>query len=599
MAGGAGGGETIMATRELAAHEAHVHAHAAPQGFVRRWIFSLDHKVIGLQYYFLALTAVFVGMFLSLLMRIHLIWPGVALPLIGEIKPETYLALLTMHGTIMVFMVLTTAPQSGFGNYFLPIQIGAADMAFPVLNMLSFWTTFVSLVVMICAFFVAGGAPIGGWTSYPPLSALGEIVGPGQGAGETLWIVGLAIFCGASLMGALNFITTLIDLRAKGMTLGRLPLTCWTWFVTAILGLLAFGVLLAACILLLLDRLAGTSFFVPGGLVITDTPIVSHTGGSPLLWQHLFWFFGHPEVYIAILPGMGVASHILSTFSRKPVFGYKAMVGALGAIGFLGFCVWGHHMFISGMSPYSAFAFSLLTMTIGVPSAIKTFNWLGTLWGGRIQFTTAMMFGLGFVSLFVTGGLSGLFLAQPSIDLYLHDTYFVVAHFHLIMGVAAIFGIFAATYFWFPKMFGRMLNETIGKIHFWFTFVGVYSIFMPMHFLGIAGHPRRYADTTGVNFLGPLHSVHYFITIAAMVTITAQLIFLFNFFYSMKAGQKATENPWNATTLEWTIPSPPPFDNFAGRIPVVYRGPYEFSVPGATDDYVPQHLAPERVGKAH
>jgi cytochrome c oxidase subunit 1 len=584
----------------MVTHEGGGHHHP-PSGFIRKYIFSLDHKVIGIQYYFLALFSVFVGMALSLLMRIHLVWPTAKMPFTpgGQMTPEQYLALMTMHGSIMVFMVLTTAPQSGFGNFALPIQIGAEDMAFPVLNMLSFWTTFVSLVVLVSAFFVAGGAPISGWTAYPTLSALGEIAGPGQGAGQNLWIIGVAIFCIGSLLGALNFITTTVDLRAKGMTLGRMPLTVWAWLVTAILGLLAFGVLLAACLLLLLDRVAGTSFFIPGGLVVTDTPIVSHTGGSPLLWQHLFWFFGHPEVYIAILPGMGVASHVLSTFSRKPVFGYKAMVGALGAIGFLGFCVWGHHMFISGMSPYSAFAFSLLTMTIGVPSAIKTFNWLGTIWGGRIQFTTAMMFALGFVSLFVTGGLSGLFLAQPSIDLYLHDTYFVVAHFHLIMGVAAIFGIFAATYFWFPKMFGRMLNERIGKVHFWFTFVGVYSIFMPMHFLGLAGHPRRYADTTGVNFLGPLHSVHYFITIAAMITITAQLIFLFNFFYSMKAGEKATENPWNATTLEWSIPSPPPFDNFAGHVPVVYRGPYEFGVPGATDDYIPQHLTPERVGKAH
>src|SRR3984893_14599152 len=575
--------------------------HHPPSGFIRKYVFSIDHKVIGIQYLCLALFSVFVGMGLSLLMRLHLAWPTAKWFFFkgGLMTPEQYLALMTMHGTIMVFMVLTTAPQSGFGNYFLPIQIGAADMAFPVLNMLSFWTTFVSLLVMIAAFFVAGGAPIGGWTSYPPFSALGGIAGPGGEAVETLWIVGLAIFCGASLMGALNFITTLIDLRAKGMTLGRLPLTCWTWFVTAILGLLAFGVLLAACILLLLDRIAGTSFFVPGGLVITDQVVTWHKGGSPLLWQHLFWFFGHPEVYIAILPGMGVASHLLSTFSRKPVFGYRAMVGAVCGIGFLGFMVWGHHMFISGMSPYAAFAFSILTMTIGVPSAIKTFNWLGTIWGGRIQFTTAMMFGLGFVSLFVTGGLSGLFLAQPSIDLYLHDTYFVVAHFHLIMGVAAIFGIFAATYFWFPKMFGRMLNETIGKVHFWFTFIGVYAIFMPMHFLGLAGHPRRYADTTGVNFLAPLHPVHYFITMAAMITITAQLLFLFNFLYSLKAGQKATDNPLNATTLEWSIPSPPPFDNFAGHVPVIYRGPYEFSVPGATEDYIPQYLAPERVGKAH
>ena len=584
----------------MVTHESGGHHHP-PSGFIRKYIFSLDHKVIGIQYYLLALFSVFLGMALSLLMRIHLVWPNLKLPFTpgGIMTPEQYLALVTMHGSIMVFMVLTTAPQSGFGNYMLPIQIGAEDMAFPVLNMLSFWTTFVSLVVLVSAFFVTGGAPISGWTAYPTLSALGQITGPGEGAGQTLWVIGLAIFCIASLLGALNFITTTVDLRAKGMSLGRMPMTVWAWLVTAILGLLAFGVLLAACLLLLLDRVAGTSFFIPGGLVVTDTPITGHTGGSPLLWQHLFWFFGHPEVYIAILPGMGVASHVLSTFARKPVFGYKAMVGALCAIGFLGFCVWGHHMFVSGMSPYSAFAFSLLTMTIGVPSAIKTFNWLGTLWGGKIHFTTSMMFALGFVSLFVTGGLSGLFLAQPSIDLYLHDTYFVVAHFHLIMGVAAIFGIFSATYFWYPKMFGRMLNEAIGKTHFWLTFVGVYSIFMPMHFLGIAGNPRRYADLTGANYLAALHPVHYFITIVAMVTITAQLLFLFNFFYSMKAGEKASENPWNATTLEWSIPSPPPFDNFAGHVPVVYRGPYEFSVPGASEDYIPQHVTPEKVGRAH
>jgi cytochrome c oxidase subunit 1 len=575
--------------------------HQPPSGFIRKYVFSVDHKVIGIQYLTLALFSVFLGMALSLLMRLHLAWPATHWFFFkgGLMTPEQYLALVTMHGTIMIFMVLTTAPQSGFGNYFLPIQIGAADMAFPVLNMLSFWTTFVSLMVMVAAFLVAGGAPLGGWTSYPPLSALGEIAGPGQGAGETLWIVGLAIFCAASLMGALNFITTLIDLRAKGMTLGRLPLTCWTWLVTAILGLLAFGVLLAACILLLLDRIAGTSFFIPGGLVITDQVVTWHKGGSPLLWQHLFWFFGHPEVYIAILPGMGVTSHLLSTFSRKPVFGYRAMVGAVCGIGFLGFCVWGHHMFVSGMSPYSAFAFSILTMTIGVPSAIKTFNWLGTLWGGKIQFNCAMLFALGFVSLFVSGGLSGLFLAQPSLDLYLHDTYFVIAHFHLIMGVAAIFGMFAGTYFWFPKMFGRFLNEGIGKVHFWLTFVGVYCIFMPMHFLGLAGHPRRYFDSTAVTFLQQLQPVHVFITIGAIVTISAQLLFLYNIIVSLIAGKEAKEeNPWHATTLEWSIPSPPPHDNFGGVEPVVYHGPYEFSVPGAADDFIPQHLAPNLVRKA-
>jgi len=584
----------------MVTHESGGHHHA-PTGFIWKYVFSLDHKVIGIQYWFLALFSVFLGMALSLLMRFHLVWPSHHLPFVagGIMTPDQYLALVTMHGSIMVFMVLTTAPQSGFGNFALPIQIGAEDMAFPVLNMMSFWITFVSLVVLGSAFFVTGGAPISGWTAYPTLSALGEITGPGEGLGQTMWVIGLAIFCIASLLGALNFISTTVDLRAKGMTFGRLPLTVWAWLITAVLGLLAFGVLLAACILLLMDRTLGTSFFIPGGLVVSDTPIVSHKGGSPLLWQHLFWFFGHPEVYIAILPGMGVASHLLSTFSRKPVFGYKAMVGAMGGIAFLGFCVWGHHMFVSGMSPYSAFAFSLLTMTIGVPSAIKTFNWLGTIWHGKIQFTTSMLFALGFVSLFVTGGLSGLFLAQPSLDLYLHDTYFVVAHFHLIMGVAAIFGIFAATFFWFPKMFGRMLNETLGKLHFWGTFIGVYSIFLPMHFLGIAGHPRRYADLTGLDYLGPLLPVQHFISIAAFITAGFQLIFLYNVFYSMFAGEKAPANPWNATTLEWSVPSPPPFDNFAGEIPVVYRGAYEFSVPGADEDFIPQHLTPEKVAGAH
>src|ERR1700737_1546849 len=530
MAGGAGGGETIMVAQD-AHDDSHghgsqghaIHAHAAPTSFIRKYIFSLDHKVIGLQYYFLALTAVFVGMFLSLLMRIHMVWPGAVLPLVGEIKPETYLSLLTMHGTIMVFFVLTTAPQGGFGNYFLPIQIGAPDMAFPVLNMLSFWTTFVAFVTILAAFFVQGGAPLHGWTGYPPLSAL-PTAGPGEGLGADLWITSIAIFCIASLMGALNFITTTLDLRAKGMTLMRMPLTVWSWFITAILGLLAFGVLLSAGILLLMDRNLGTSFYVP--LVVVNGQIMGHKGGSPLLWQHLFWFFGHPEVYIAILPGMGVASQLISTFSRKPIFGYKAMVYALMGIGFLGFMVWGHHMFMSGMSPYSAFAFSILTMSIGVPSAIKTFNWLGTIRGGRVRFHTPMLFAIGFVSLFVSGGLSGPFLAQPVLDIPLHDTAFVVGHFHLIMGVAAIFGMFGATYYWFPKMFGRMMNETWGKVNFWITFVGTYPIFMPMHYLGMAGHPRRYSQLTELAYLHNLVPVQTFMTYAAFITIAGQVIFV-------------------------------------------------------------------------
>src|SRR5438552_4907614 len=494
-----------------------LHSHA-PQGFIRKYIFSLDHKVIGLQYFFLALTAVWVGMFLSLLMRIHLVWPTASLPLVGEIKPEMYLSLLTMHGTIMVFFVLTTAPQGGFGNYVLPIQIGAPDMAFPVLNMLSFWTTFVGFVVIIAAFFVSGGAPLHGWTGYPPLSAL-QSAGPGEGLGADLWITSIAIFCVASLMGALNFITTTLDLRAKGMTMMRMPLTVWSWFITAILGLLAFGVLLSAGILLLMDRNLGTSFYVP--LVVVNGQIMGHKGGSPLLWQHLFWFFGHPEVYIAILPGMGVTSQVLSTFSRKPIFGYRAMVYAMLSIGFFGFMVWGHHMFMSGMSPYSAFAFSLLTMCIGVPSAIKTFNWLGTMYKARIRFHTPMLYAIGFVSLFVSGGLSGPFLAQPVLDIPLHDTAFVPAHFHLIMGVAAIFGMFAGTFYWFPKMFGRMMNETLGKIHFYATFIGVYCIFTPMHYVGIVGNPRRYSDFSNLEYLAGVIPVHKFMTQAAYFTATA------------------------------------------------------------------------------
>jgi cytochrome c oxidase subunit 1 len=562
-----------------------LHSHA-PQGFIRKYIFSLDHKVIGLQYFFLALTAVWVGMFLSLLMRIHLVWPTASLPLVGEIKPEMYLSLLTMHGTIMVFFVLTTAPQGGFGNYFLPIQIGAPDMAFPVLNMLSFWTTFVGFVLILAAFFVSGGAPLHGWTGYPPLSAV-QSAGPGEGLGADLWITSIAIFCIASLMGALNFITTTLDLRAKGMTLMRLPLTVWSWFITAILGLLAFGVLLSAGILLLMDRNLGTSFYVP--LIVVNGQIMGHKGGSPLLWQHLFWFFGHPEVYIAILPGMGVTSQVLSTFSRKPIFGYKAMVYAMLSIGFLGFMVWGHHMFMSGMSPYSAFAFSLLTMCIGVPSAIKTFNWLGTMWKGRIRFYTPMLFAIGFVSLFVSGGLSGPFLAQPVLDIQLHDTYFVVGHFHLIMGVAAIFGIFAATYYWFPKMFGRMMNEGLGKAHFWLTFIGTYAIFMPMHYLGMAGGTRRYSQYTELAYLQRLMPIHTFMTYAAIITIASQFIFVINLFWSMFKGPKASDNPWESTTLEWTTATPPPHDNFGGRTPVVNHGPYEYGVPGAAKDFIMQN----------
>ena len=598
-------------------HEA-AHAHAAPTSFIRKYIFSLDHKVIGIQYIVLALVAVLVGMTMSVLMRLNLSWPGTSWSILGTLfptgapggvmNPDFYLSLVTMHGTIMVFFVLTTAPQGGFGNYFLPIQIGAEDMAFPFLNMMSFWVTLLGFLVILSAIFVEGNStiansalglwlgggsgstvgPIGGWTGYAPLSAVGVASGPGQGAGMNLWIVSIAIFCIGSLLGALNFITTLLNMRTRGMTLMRMPLTCWAWFTTAVLALLSFPVLLGGGILLLLDRTVGTSFFIPGGLVFGSSVLTSHTGGSPILWQHLFWFFGHPEVYIAILPGMGATSHILSTFARKPIFGYRAMVFAIFAIGLLGFFVWGHHMFISGMSPYSAMTFSILTLSIGVPSAVKTFNWLGTLWGARIRFTTPMLFAIGFVSLFVAGGITGLVLGQTSLDLPMHDTYFVLAHFHLVMGVASIFGMFAATYFWFPKMFGRMMNERLGKLHFWITFIGVYCIFVPMHTMGMVGMPRRYADFTQYDFLARLHPLVVFVSIAAIITVLTQLLFYFNLIWSIFKGKKAGANPWEATTLEWTTTSPPPHDNFAGVLPVVYRSPYEFAVPGAANDYVMQ-----------
>jgi len=575
-----------------------LHVTAAPTGFIWKYVFSTDHKVIGIQYILLALASVLVGIVLSVLMRFHLLWPDAKLPFFegGVMTQAQYLSLVTMHGTLMVFFVLTTAPQSGFGNYFLPIQIGAPDMAFPHLNMLSFLVTFLGFLALLAAFFVPGGAPLSGWTAYTPLSGMGEITGPGEGWGQNMWILSIVFFCLASLLGALNFIATTIDMRAPGMSLFRMPLTCWSWFITAILALLAFGVLLAGGILLLLDRTIGTSFFLPAGMVVNDQ-LQPHAGGSPLLWQHLFWFFGHPEVYIAILPGMGVASHVLSTFCRKPIFGYRAMVYAITAIGLLGFMVWGHHMFVSGMNPYSGFAFSVMTMAIGVPSAIKTFNWLSTLWGSKIHFDPPMLFALGFVSVFVSGGLSGLFLAQPAVDNLLHATYYVVAHFHLVMGVAAIFGMFAATYFWFPKMFGRMMNPQLGKIHFWLTFVGAYCIFMPMHFLGLAGGIRRYADYTAISYLQPLRPLTAFVTIAAFVTAASQLIFVFNFFWSLKHGAVADKNPWSATTLEWITDSPPPHDNFGGHYPSVYRGPYEFSVPGVKQDFIPQNLEPSLVAR--
>jgi cytochrome c oxidase subunit 1 len=540
-------------------------------------IFSVDHKVIARQYFFLSLFAVLVGTVLSLIMRFHLIYPMAQVAGGDVMAPEFYLSLLTLHGTIMVFFVLTLAPLNAFGNLVLPAQIGARGMAFPRLNRASFWISALSFAVLVVSFHAAGGGPLSGWTAYPPLSAVGAISGPGEGLGQTLWFFSIALFSVGSLLSSINMIATVMDERGAGMMLMRMPITAWNWFLSAILSLLAFSVLLAAMFLILLDRLAGTSFFVPAGLLVADEAI-RNGGGSPLLWQHLFWFFGHPEVYIAILPGMGIVSHLISNFSRKPLFGYSAIVWASISITFLGLLVWGHHMFISGLNPYSAVAFSFLTMVIGVPSAIKTFNWIATAWGGSLRLTTAMLFALGFVSIFVTGGLSGLFLGQPEIDAYFHDTYFVIAHFHLIMGIAGLFGIFAATFYWFPLLFGRMMDERMGKLHFYLTFIGAYATFLPMHFAGFAGNPRRYADFTTFNFLAQVMPLQRWITFSAFGLAAVQVIFLWNLFRSIRSGAIAPKNPWQGTSLEWSD----------SRVPVV-RGPYDYSQPGAARDYLMQN----------
>jgi len=579
-----------------------VHHHAPPSGFIRKYVFSLDHKVIGEQYYGLALLAVYIGLVLSWIMRIHLAWPNVAIPGLqflsktgapgGILTPEYYLQLMTMHGTIMVFFVLTTAPFAGFGNYFLPIQVGAEDMPFPHINMMSFWVTFIAFCFAIAAFFVPQGPPLSGWTAYAPLSALGSVAGPGQGTGQVLWAISIGIFCIGQLLGSLNFISTTLDMRCKGMSLMRLPITVWAWFITSCIGLTAFAVLMPACILLILDHVAGTSFFIPSGLVVNDQ-LQQHAGGSTLLWQHLFWFFGHPEVYIAIVPAMGVVSHVLITNMRRPLLSHRVIIYSMVAIGFLSYMVYGHHMFVSGMNPFSSIAFSFPTLAITIPATIIVLIWIGSLYGSKLRINSASLFALGFISMFISGGISGFFLAQPSIDIMLHATYFVVGHFHLVMAVAALFGIFAGTYFWFPKVTGHMMNETLGRIHFWVTFVGAYCIFMPFHYLGMAGNVRRYQAFVD-DFMGPLMPVHRFITVAALITGAAQLVFLYNLIHSRFWGAPAPENPWEGTSLEWSIPSPPPFDNFGGHIPVVYHDPYQYGIESSTGDYVMQN-SPEHV----
>ncbi len=483
---------------------AHAVQHHAPTTFIRKHVFSLDHKVIGKQYYALALLAALIGMVLSWLMRIHLGWTNAAIPGLqllskngapgGVMTPEYYLQLMTMHGTIMVFFVLTTAPFAAFGNYFLPIQVGAEDMPFPHFNMMSFWVTFVGFWVLIAAFFVSDGPSLGGWTQYAPLSAIGPVAGPGEGMGVILWATSIAIFCVGQLLGALNFITTTLDLRVKGMSMMRLPLSAWAWFITSCMGLTAFAVLMPACILLILDHVAGTSFFVPSNLVLNDQ-LQPHSGGSTLLWQHLFWFFGHPEVYIAIVPGMGIVSHVLITNMRRPMLSHRVLIYSMGALAVLSYMVYGHHMFVSGMNPFSSLAFSFPTLAITIPSTIIVLIWTFSLYGSKLRINSASLFALGFVSMFVAGGVSGFFLAQPSIDIMLHATYFVVGHFHMVMGVAAMFGIFAGTYFWFPKMTGRMMNETLGKIHFMLSFIGHV---LHLHAISLPGHGGKCAPLLGI-----------------------------------------------------------------------------------------------------
>ena len=590
-------------------HDTPAHAHVAhhePTSFIRKHVFSIDHKVIGKQYYGLALVAVFVGMFLSWLMRLHLGWTNLAIPGLhlmssngapGDLMtPEYYLQLMTMHGTIMVFFVLTTAPFAAFGNFFLPIQVGAEDMPFPRFNMMSFWVTFVAFLVLMASFFVGDGPTLGGWTQYAPLSAAGPVGGPGEGWGVVLWAASIAIFCVGQLLGSLNFITTTLDMRTKGMSLWRMPLSTWGWFITSVMGLTAFAVLMPACILLILDHVAGTSFFVPSNLVMNDQ-LQPHSGGSTLLWQHLFWFFGHPEVYIAIVPGMGIVSHVLISNMRRPMLSHRVLVYSMGALAVLSYMVYGHHMFVSGMNPVSSIAFSFPTLIITIPSTIIVLIWLGSLYGSKLRINTASLFALGMISMFISGGVSGFFLAQPSLDILLHATYFVVGHFHLVMAVAAIFGIFSGTYFWFPKMFGRMMNESLGKLHFWLTFVGTYAIFMPFHYLGLAGNVRRYQAFVA-DYLAPLIPLHKFITVAALATGAAQFIFLYNLIHSRFRGEKATDNPWQSTSLEWATPTtPPPYDNFGGKLPVVYHDPYQYGVQGSAGDYVMQ-TSPEKVAGA-
>jgi cytochrome c oxidase subunit 1 len=589
------------------AHEEHAHAHHGEhhheENFVSKYIFSQDHKMIGKQF---LMTAVFMGivaMILSILFRIQLAWPGESSDFLsfflgekwapnGILKEDMYLGLVTIHGTIMVFFLLTGGLSGTFSNLLIPLQVGARDMASGFMNMLSYWMFFLSSILMLVSLFVESGPAMAGWTIYPPLSALPQAVS-GSGLGMTLWLFSMAIFIASSLIGSLNYIVTVLNLRTKGMSMTRMPLTIWAFFVTAILGVLSFPVLLSAALLLIMDRLAGTSFYLSD--IIVGGEMLANHGGSPILYQHLFWFLGHPEVYIVLLPALGLSSEIIATNARKPIFGYKAMIGSILAIGFLSFIVWGHHMFVTGMNPFLGSVFVFTTLLIAIPSAVKVFNYLTTLWKGSLVLTPAMLFAIGLVSTFITGGVTGIILADSALDIAIHDTYFVVAHFHIVMGMSAVFGMFGGVYHWFPKMFGRMMNTRLGYAHFWITIIGAYGVFFPMHFVGIAGAPRRYYDYSVYNEFDKasfemIMDLNVIVTVFAIIAALGQILFLFNFFYSIYRGPIAPQNPWNSNTLEWTTPVEHIHGNWPGELPTVHRWPYDYSKPGADVDFIPQDV---------
>jgi cytochrome c oxidase subunit 1 len=574
------------------------HAHHHKETFITKYIFSQDHKMIAKQYLF---TGVFfmgiIGILMSILMRMQIAWPeepNVIFDfLLGKWAPEgvmdadIYLALVTMHGTIMVFFVLTAGLSGTFSNLLIPLQLGARDMASGFLNMVAYWLFFVSTVLMVISIFVEAGPAAAGWTIYPPLSAL-ELAQPGSGLGMTLWLVSMAFFIASSLLGSLNYIVTVLNLRTKGMSLTRMPLTIWAFFVTAIIGVISFPVLLSAALLLIMDRSFGTSFFLSD--IFIQGEVLHYQGGSPVLFEHLFWFLGHPEVYIVLLPALGIASEVISTHSRKPIFGYKAMIISILAIAFLSTIVWGHHMFVTGMNPFLGSVFTFTTLLIAIPSAVKAFNYITTLWKGNIQFNPPMLFAIGFVSTFITGGLTGIILGDSALDINVHDTYFVVAHFHLVMGISALYGMLAGMYHWFPIMFGKMMNKNLGYIHFWVTAISAYGVFFPMHFIGMAGLPRRYYTNSNFPLFDDLADTNQIITMFAIMGAAVQLVFLYNFIYSMFYGKKAPQNPWKSTTLEWTASQKHIHGNWQGKIPEVHRWPYDYSKPGYKEDFVPQHI---------